>query len=149
MWDRKHFYFGDNISVGVKDLDRAVAWYQEKLGLRLTPLKSEDFEVFLALAKDDDIGLALVVIPPDETKANVEGHPIIFTKKIEAAYDEFTSRGISVDPIQNDSGGNRFFRFRDLDGNDIQVCVALMNGACDAATTGPAIDRHQPALPGT
>jgi hypothetical protein len=41
MWGRKNFYFGDNISVGVRDLDLAVAWYQEKLGLHLTPLKSE------------------------------------------------------------------------------------------------------------
>ncbi len=81
MWGRKDFYFGDNISVGVKDLDRAVAWYEEKLGLRLTPLKSEDFGAFLALAKDDETGVALVTIPPGETKANVEGHPILFTKK--------------------------------------------------------------------
>ena len=57
MWGRKNFYFGDNISVGVKDLDLAVAWYQEKLGLRLTPLKSEDFEAFLAFAKDGQTGL--------------------------------------------------------------------------------------------
>jgi catechol 2,3-dioxygenase-like lactoylglutathione lyase family enzyme len=64
MWGRRSFYVGDNLSVGVKDLDRAVAWYQEKLGLRLTPLKSEDFEAFLSFAKDDDTGLALVVVPP-------------------------------------------------------------------------------------
>src|SRR5260370_255702 len=70
MWGRKDFYFGDNISVGVKDLDRAVDWYEEKLGLRLTPLKSEDFGAFLALATDDETGVALVTIPPGETKAN-------------------------------------------------------------------------------
>jgi catechol 2,3-dioxygenase-like lactoylglutathione lyase family enzyme len=87
MWGGKNFYFGDNISVGVKNLDLAVAWYQDKLGLRLTPVKS-----------------------------------ILFTKKIEAAYEEFSSKGISVEPIQSDSGGNRFFRFRDLEGNAIEVC---------------------------
>jgi catechol 2,3-dioxygenase-like lactoylglutathione lyase family enzyme len=59
MWVVKKFYFGDNISVGVRDVDRAIAWYQEKLGLRLTPLKSEDFSAFLAFAKDGEIGLAL------------------------------------------------------------------------------------------
>jgi catechol 2,3-dioxygenase-like lactoylglutathione lyase family enzyme len=93
---RRNFYFGDNIAVGVRDLGRAVTWYQEKLGLRLTPLKSEDFETFLALAKDDETGLALVVIPRGETQANVEGHPILFTKRIEAAHEELVSRGISV-----------------------------------------------------
>ena len=95
MWGRKNFYFGDSISVGVRDLDRAVAWYQEKLGLRLTPLKSEDFEAFLSFAKDDDTGIALIVIQPGETKASVEGHPILFSKKIEAAHEEFASPGSS------------------------------------------------------
>ena len=123
MWGAKKFYFGDNISVGVRDLNRAVAWYQEKLGLRLTPLKSEDFDAFLSFEKDADTGLALVVIPPGETRANVEGHPILFTNKIEAAHEEFASRGISVGAIQSDSGGNRFFRFQDLEGNEIEVCV--------------------------
>ena len=123
MWGRKHFYFAENISVGVKDLDRAVTWYQEKLGLRLTPLKSEDVEAFLAFAKDDDTGLALVVIPSGEAKANIPGHPILFTKKIEAAYEDFVAKGINVQPIQRDSGGNRLFRFQDLEGNDIEVCV--------------------------
>jgi catechol 2,3-dioxygenase-like lactoylglutathione lyase family enzyme len=107
MWGKKHFYFGDSISVGVRNLDHAVSWYQEKLGLRLTPLESEDFDAFLAFANDDETGLALVVIPPGETKANAEGHPILFTKKI--AHSDFSSRGINVGPIQSDSGRNRFF----------------------------------------
>jgi catechol 2,3-dioxygenase-like lactoylglutathione lyase family enzyme len=122
MWGRKNFYFGDNISVGVRDLDRAVDWYHDKLGLRLTSLKSEDFDAFLSFGEKDEIGLALVVIPPGETKANIEGHPILFTKRIEAAYEDFSSRGVSVEPIQSDSGGNRFFHFRDLEGNAIEVC---------------------------
>jgi catechol 2,3-dioxygenase-like lactoylglutathione lyase family enzyme len=82
MWGKKHFYFGDSISVGVRNLDSALSWYQEKLGLKLTPLKSEDFDAFLAFAQDDEIGLALVVIPPDEAKGHVEGHPILFANKI-------------------------------------------------------------------
>ena len=123
MWGAKSFYFGDNISVGVRNLELAVAWYQQKLGLRLTPLKSEDFEAFLSFSKCYDTGLALVVIPPGETRANVEGHPILFKKKIEAAHSDLSSKVIDVGPIQSDSGGNRFFRFRDLEGNGIEVCV--------------------------
>src|SRR6266851_6937973 len=114
MWGKKHFYFGDSISVGVRNLDSAVSWYQEKLGLRLTSLKSEDFDAFLAFSQDDEIGLALVSIPPGEAKASVEGHPILFANKIEAAHAEFASNGVSPGPIQRDSGGNRFFRFQDL-----------------------------------
>jgi catechol 2,3-dioxygenase-like lactoylglutathione lyase family enzyme len=123
MWGRNNFYFGDNISVGVRDLDQAVAWYTEKLGLRVTPLKSEDFDAFLSLSKNDEVGLALVAIPAGETAANVEGHPILFTKRIEACRDEFASRGIRVGPIQQDSGGNSFFQFEDVDGNFIEVCI--------------------------
>jgi catechol 2,3-dioxygenase-like lactoylglutathione lyase family enzyme len=122
MWGGKKFYFGDNISVGVRDLNRAVAWYQEKLGLCLTPLKSEDISAFLSFARDDDIGLALVTIPPGESKPNVEEHPMLFTKKIEDAHKEFVSRGINVGTIEVDSGGNSFFRFRDSEGNEIEVC---------------------------
>ena len=123
MWSTRSFYFGDSISVGVRDLSRAIAWYQEKLGLKLTPIKSEEFDALLALDKKDEDGVALVLIPPGETKVNVEGHPILFTKNIEKANEEFASRGIYVEPIQSDSGGNRFFRFQDLDGNTIEVCV--------------------------
>ncbi len=123
MWGVRSFYFGDSISVGVRDLNQAIAWYQEKLGLRLTPIKSEDFDALLAFDKKEENGVALVLIPPGETKANVERHPILFTKKIEKAHEEFASRAIYVEPIQRDSGGNRFFRFRDLDGNTIEVCV--------------------------
>jgi len=123
MWGRKSFYFGDNVSVGVRDLGRAVAWYQEKLGLRLTPLTSEDFDAFLGLSKDDDEGLALVAIPAGQTTVNVEGHPILFTKRIEACREDLTSRGIQVGPLQHDSGGNAFFQFQDVEGNLIEVCV--------------------------
>lgn len=123
MWGRKHFYFGDNISVAVRDVSKAVAWYQEKLGLRLTPLKSEDFDAFLGLSKDDETGLALVGIPAGQTTANVERHPILFSKKLEACREEFASRGIQVGPLQRDSGGNSFFQFQDIDGNIIEVCI--------------------------
>jgi len=123
LWGARNFYFGDSISVGVRDLNQAIAWYQEKLGLKLTPIKSEEFDALLAFDKKDEDGVALVLIPPGETSANVEGHPILFAKRIEKAHEEFASRGIYVEPIQSDSGGNRFFRFQDLDGNSIEVCV--------------------------
>ena len=117
------FYFGDSIAVGVRDLNRAIAWYQEKLGLKLTPIKCEEFDALPAFDKKEEIGVARVLIPPGERKANVEGHAIPFTKKIEKAQEKFEARGISVEPIQSDSGGNGFFRFQDLDGNTIELCV--------------------------
>jgi len=123
MWGTKSFYFGESISVGVRNLQTAIAWYQEKLRLKLTALKSEDFEALLSFGKEDDTGVALVLIPPGETAANVPGHPILFAKNIEKAHREFVSKGIRVGLLQSDSGGNRFFQFYDLDENIIEVCV--------------------------
>jgi catechol 2,3-dioxygenase-like lactoylglutathione lyase family enzyme len=85
MWGRKTFYFGDNVSIGVRDVGRAVSWYQDKLGLRLTPLTSEDFAAFLGFSKDDEIGLALVAIPADQAAANVESHPILSQRRSKRA----------------------------------------------------------------
>lgn len=123
MFGRRHFYFSDNITVGVKDLDRAIEWYQEKLGLRRGDFAGDEVDALLVLSKDDETGLGLVVFGPDVGPGNLERHPILYSSKIEAAHGEFLSRGISVGPIQIDSGGNRFFQFQDLDGNTIEVCV--------------------------
>jgi catechol 2,3-dioxygenase-like lactoylglutathione lyase family enzyme len=120
MWDRKTFYFGDNISVGVRDVSKAVAWYQEKLGLRLT---SEDFDAFLGFSRDDEVGLALVAVPAGQTTVNIERHPMLFSKKLEACREDFASRGIRVGALQGDSGGNSFFQFQDLEGNVTEVCI--------------------------
>jgi len=62
MFGRKNSNFGDNISVGVRDLDRASAWYQDKLGLRMTRLQPEDCDALLSLDKDDETGLALIEV---------------------------------------------------------------------------------------
>jgi catechol 2,3-dioxygenase-like lactoylglutathione lyase family enzyme len=123
MWGRKTFYFGDNISVGVRDVSKAVAWYQEKLGLRLTALTSEDFDAFLGFSRDDEVGLALVAVPAGQTTVNIERHPMLFSKKLEACREDFASRGIRVGALQGDSGGNSFFQFQDLEGNVIEVCI--------------------------
>ena len=123
MFDKNKFYFGDNISVGVRDVSKAIAWYQEKLGLRLSPHKFEGCDALLVFTKDDQTGLALVAIPFGKTEANVEDHPILFSKKLEACREQFASSGIQVGPVQRDSGGNSFFQFHDVEGNIIEVCV--------------------------
>lgn len=123
MWGAKTFYFGDSISVGVKELPRAIAWYREKLGLRLTSSRSEDYAALLSFDNKDETGVALVLIPPGEVKAKVEVHPILFTKKIEKTHEEFISRGITTGPIESDSAGNSLFRFQDVDGNTIEMCT--------------------------
>jgi catechol 2,3-dioxygenase-like lactoylglutathione lyase family enzyme len=92
MWGTRTFYFGDRIAVGVRDLQRAIAWYQEKLKLRLTPFKSEDYEALLCFDKEDSI--------PS------------YSRKRPRRHTKSPPQGMSVGPIQTDSGGN-------------QVCVEL------------------------
>lgn len=123
MWGRNQFYFADNITVGVSSLDRAVDWYCEKLGLRRARVPAEDVDAFLVLSRDDNIGVGLVVLGPNIRPNDLEQHPILYSKNIEATRDNFTSRGITVGDLQRDSGGNQFFQFQDLDGNTIEVCV--------------------------
>lgn len=123
MWGGKNFYFGDNISVGVRDPGNAIAWYKEKLGLRVSSLQLEDCDALLVLSKEDETGLALVVIPAGETEANLESHPILFSNRLKACREEFASRGVQVGPLQRDSGGNSFFQFKDVEGNAIEVCI--------------------------
>ena len=47
--------------------------------------------------------------------------PIVFARKLADAHEYLSTRGVDVGPIQSDSGGNQFFRFRDLEGNELEV----------------------------
>jgi hypothetical protein len=49
-------------------------------------------------------------------------HPIVFTRDIDEAHLWFSKQTSSTGPIQTDFAGNRFFVFRDLDENQIEVC---------------------------
>lgn len=90
MWGSQPFYFGDSISVGVRDLQRSIEWYKEKLKLQLTRFPSEDYDALRSFDKEDEMGLALALIPPGGTKTNVEKHPILFARKIERAHQQFS-----------------------------------------------------------
>jgi hypothetical protein len=46
---------------------------------------------------------------------------VIFCDKLKQAYEQLSSRGIVVGPIQ-DGGDTQFFELRDSEGNLIQVC---------------------------
>lgn len=53
----------------------------------------------------------------------VPGHPqILMTTRLADAHEFLSSNGVDTDPLQSDSGGNQFFPFRDLEGNELEVC---------------------------
>jgi hypothetical protein len=60
-------------------------------------------------------------------------HVIFFAKNLEKARQWLIERGVAVEAVISDSGGNRFFRLQDLDGNVIEVCMEpgqVIVGSC-------------------
>ena len=121
--------FGDlysvrgTITVGVNDLDRAVTWYCDRLGLSVMPEKSYSAEVHLGYLQRETPMIVLFPAGERNSVPFAERHPILFTHKLDSVHAELASAGIDVGLIQSDSAGNRLFRFRDLEGNEIEVCV--------------------------
>jgi len=110
----------------VRDIERTVGWYGEKLGLSSESHGSNPSEVYLGYKSGDgDVIRMITLVPVPEGQLNryADQHHILFTKKLEKVHAELVSVGVVVWPIQSDSGGNRFFRFQDVDGNSIEVCV--------------------------
>jgi catechol 2,3-dioxygenase-like lactoylglutathione lyase family enzyme len=119
---KKVISFQDAVVVEVRDVAAAQQWYSEKLGLRYSSTEVEQASVVLGYS-DDDAELYLVEISGNERSEGQSGKPpIIFASKLAAAHEYLSSRGVAVGPLQTDSGGNRFFRFRDLEGNELEIC---------------------------
>lgn len=108
----------------VQHLSTMSEWYKEKLGLREAHNDREDDSgrPFKDLnISNDDTFLSLVELEPG---ASVENrHVIFYAKNLEKAHEWLAARGVPVGPTTTDSGGNRFFRFQDLEGNTIEVCI--------------------------
>jgi catechol 2,3-dioxygenase-like lactoylglutathione lyase family enzyme len=125
MWGSPPFFIPDSCVVDVRNLGAARDWYREKLRLQESHNRREDDSerpfVDLCLSKDDEACFSLVELEPGASPE--KRHNVVYAKKLEKALEWFTERGVSVESITTDSGGNRFFRFYDLDGNVIEVCV--------------------------
>lgn len=123
MWGLRKLYSIGAVVIGVRNMDCAVPWYCGKLGL--SSQSKETDEVYIGhLGADSDMLplIILVPIPRGQTNVFADRHQILFTRNLDAIHAEFSSKGIQVGPIQNDSGGNRFFNWQDLEGNSIEVC---------------------------
>lgn len=124
MFGKPPFYLADSCVVDVRNLGAAIAWYKEKLGLRESRERREEDSgrpfADLEISSGEPC-ISLVELAPGASPA--PHHAIFYAKKIEKAHEWFAGRGVAVEPITADLGGNRLFRFRDLDGNSIEVCV--------------------------
>ena len=114
----------DNYAIGVRDLAASVEWYAQTLELRE---RHDDREDDSGRAFSD-LGISggetfLTLIESRSGEQADSQHVIFYAKHLEKAHDWLAKHGVLVEPITTVSGGNRFFRFHDLDGNAIEVCV--------------------------
>ncbi len=124
MWGKPPYSIPDNYAIDAHNLVGLREWYKEKLGLRETNIDREDDSgrPFADLhISNDDTFLSLVELPSSATAE--KRHVIFYAKHLEKAHKWLEGRGVFVEPISTDSGGNRLFRFHDLEGNMIEVCV--------------------------
>jgi len=124
MWGKPPFSIADNCAVDVRNLAAACDWYKEKLGFHEadTDREEDSGRPFKDLClSSDDTFLSLVELEPGAFPERQ--HVIFYAKNLQKAYQWLTGRGVAVQPATADSGGNRFFKFPDLDGNAIEVCV--------------------------
>jgi len=124
MWGNSPYSIPDNYAIDVHNLAAARDWYKEKLGLH--EARSDRVEdsgrpfTDLRISSNATF-LSLVELPPGASAEN--RHVIFFAKKLEKTHQWLAGRGVLVEPITTDSGGNRLFRFQDLEGNTLEVCV--------------------------
>ena len=121
----KHpFSIADNCALDVRNLAAVRKWYKEKLGFHEADKDREEDSgrPFTDLhVSNDHIFLSLVQMEPGASAE--KRHVIFYAQNLEKAQKWMTDRGVAVQPVTADSGGNRFFQFRDLEGNTIEVCV--------------------------
>ena len=124
MWGKPPFSIADNCSVGVRNLAAVRDWYKEKLGFHEadTDREEDSRRPFADLCiSSDDTFLSLVELEPGTSP--VAQHVIFYAKNLDKARQWLIDRGVAVQPVTADSGGNRFFQFQDLEENAIEVCV--------------------------
>jgi len=117
-WFGEKFY--GPIVVGVRDMEKALAWYEAFLDLVRQPTHENEAYVGLAFHSRDIPVIELYCVPPGQTF--VGKRPILFTKNLDKRHAELEDKLVRLTPIQSDSGGNRYFQFFDLDGNAIEMC---------------------------
>ena len=113
------------VAVPVRDQDRAIEFYTEKLG----------FSVDADIAVDDNYrwvevsppggGTTLAIVPPPDyasDRIGIDTNVILTTDDIDGAHDELSARGVDVDEVarMGDPVPPMLF-FRDQDGNTLLI----------------------------
>jgi catechol 2,3-dioxygenase-like lactoylglutathione lyase family enzyme len=113
----------DAVFYYVKDLQAAISFYRDTLGL---PLTSEDFVARFDL---DGVLVELVPAPPESLCTGGGNARLCFSvDNLEETLAELHARGVVTSEVQNKKGGRLAF-FHDPDGN--QLCLWEYKGIED------------------
>lgn len=103
-------YKFDAVFYYVTDLERAVRFYRDVLGMKLT---SRDF-----VARFDVDGVLFELVPAERVEGSGNARLCLAVEDIEAAVRELAAKGVSATPAKRKSNG-WLASFRDPDGNEI------------------------------
>ena len=122
FWTKKMFSSEGDVVVDVRDVVAAQQWYSEKLGLSYSSAEVEEASLELGYSADSVVVYLAEIVGNARPNESLGRPPIMFARKLADAHEYLSTRGVDVGLIQSDSGGNQFFRFRDLEGNELEVC---------------------------
>jgi hypothetical protein len=112
-------WVADPCYVGVRNVETAVAWYTEKLGLVKTRVGPDEAEGCIGLTFPKEIPAPIVLCPM--APAVGRATPTFYTDNIEMARALLNSRKVGVGTIETDRQGTRYFEMHDLEGNVLEV----------------------------
>ena len=122
-------FYTDSVALSYADVQAAKQWWVNAFVCKVVKVPS-DWDNHLP----SDIGLTLprndqpTILLSSRSKVKEAGFDrlvpvvsVIFCDELKEAYEQLSSRGIVVTPIQ-DGGDTQFFEIRDVEGNLIQIC---------------------------
>lgn len=108
-------------AVLVQDMDRALRFYRDLLGLTLS-MEQEDWALFA-----EGVGLMLSPEPLPQDNLNLNAVMISLTvPDVHAAYHELIEKGVAFFVGPTDVGGALVATFRDSEGNLLQMIQPLV-----------------------
>lgn len=116
---------GGSPTLFVRDMNRAVRFYNETLGLRIAYRAADHFCMI-----DAGAGLQIGLHPPARNAAQPGTRGSIqvglnVTRPIQEVVDELTSRGVNFHGPVEDDGAVKLAFFNDPDGNDLYLCEVM------------------------
>lgn len=122
FWTKKFFESAGDVVVTVRDVAAARNWYTEKLDLTYSSSEVEEADLEMGYSPEEIVVYIMKASDNESQQDRDPRPPIIISGNLAKAHKFLISRNVDIGPVQSDSGDNQFFRFRDLDGNELEVC---------------------------